>query len=154
MKCRSEHRRRRPSRGFSLVELMVVLVILGLLIGLVMPNLWARAELAKVQAAETQIKMYHNALQTYRLDIGRYPSTEQGLLALMEAPADVAEYWKGPYLSSEIRPDPWHTPYRYQFPANNLQGVALYSLGEDKAVGGEGNAADIGLLPDKPAETS
>lgn len=154
MKCRSEHRRRRPARGFSLLELMVVLVILGLLMGLVLPNFWARADLAKVQAADTQIKMFHNALQTYRLDIGSYPTTEQGLLALMEAPADVAEYWKGPYLSNEIRPDPWHMPYRYQFPANNLQGLALYSLGEDKAVGGEGNAADIGFLPDTSAESS
>lgn len=154
MKCRSRYRRRRPARGFSLLELMVVLVILGLLMGLVLPNYWARADQAKVQAAETQIKMLHNALQTYRLDVGSYPTTAQGLVALMEPPADVAEYWKGPYLSGEVPADPWHTPYRYQVPANNLQGLALYSLGDDKAVGGEGNAADVGFLPDTPAESS
>ena len=154
MKCRSEHRRRRPARGFSLLELMVVLVILGLLIGLVLPNMWARAEIAKVQAAETQIKMLHNALQTYRLDVGSYPTTAQGLVALMEAPADVGEYWKGPYLTRAVPADPWHMPYHYQVPASNLQGLALYSYGEDKAPGGEGNAADIGFLPDTPAESS
>jgi len=129
---------------------MVVLVILGLLIGLVLPNVWAKADQAKVQAAETQVKMLYNALQTYRLDVGSFPTTEQGLEALMEAPSDVADYWRGPYLTDLVPLDPWNTPYRYQVPANNLQGLALYSLGEDKTEGGDGNAADVGYLPDQP----
>ena len=95
MKCRSEHRRRCPARGFSLLELMVVLVILGLLMGLVLPNYWARADQAKVQAAETQIKMLHNALQTYRLDVGSYPTTAQGLVALMTRPPTSASIGRG-----------------------------------------------------------
>lgn len=133
---------------------MVVLVILGLLMGLVLPNYWARADRAKVDAAETQVKMLHNALQTYRLDAGSYPTTEQGLAALVDAPSEVADFWRGPYLMDNVPLDPWNMPYRYRIPANNRQGLALYSLGEDKAEGGEGNAADIGYLPDQPASST
>lgn len=135
-------------RGFSLIELMVVLVILGLLTGLVGPRLFGRVDASKVQTAETQIKMLRGALQTYRLDLGQYPSTAQGLAALMRAPAEAADWWKGPYLEDELPLDPWREPYRYEHPASNLQGFALYSLGADSALGGEGNDADIGYLPE------
>lgn len=136
-------------KGFSLIELMVVLVILGLLTGLVGPRLFGRVDASKAQTAETQIKMLRGALQAYRLDVGQYPSTAQGLGALMRAPAEAAQWWQGPYLEDELPSDPWREPYRYQHPADNLQGFALYSLGADSALGGEGGNADIGYLPDQ-----
>ena len=141
-------RRRLAARGFSLIELMVVLVILGLLTGLVGPRLFGRVDASKVQTAETQIKMLRGALQTYRLDMGQYPSTAQGLAALMRAPAQASDWWEGPYLEDELPLDPWREPYRYEHPADNLQGFALYSLGADSALGGEGSDADIGYLPE------
>ena len=134
--------------GFTLIELLVVLVILGLLVGLVGPRLFGRVDTSKVQTAETQIKMLRGALQTYRLDIGRYPSSKEGLAALVRAPADVASFWNGPYLAEEVPMDPWRSPYRYLHPADNLQGFALWSLGADSKEGGQGVDADIGYLPD------
>ena len=117
---------------------MVVLVIIGLLAGLVGPRLFGKVDTSKVQTAETQIKMLRGALQAYRLDIGRYPSTAEGLAALMQAPPEDAAFWSGPYLDDDLPLDPWRTPYRYAHPADNLQGFALYSLGADSAVGGQG----------------
>lgn len=144
-------RRRRKQRGFNLIELMVVLVILGLLAGLVGPRLLGTVESSKVRTADTQVKMLKGALLGYRLDVGRFPSTSEGLAALMAAPAEAAEFWNGPYLDDELPLDPWRTPYRYEFPADNLQGYALYSLGADAQPGGDGNNADIGYLPQAPA---
>ena len=135
-------------KGFSLIELMVVLVILGLLTGLVGPRLFGRVDASKVQTAETQIKMLRGALQTYRLDIGTYPSTGEGLEALMSPPAEVADYWRGPYLEDELPLDPWREPYKYEQPAETLQGFALYSLGADSESGGDDINADIGYLPE------
>ena len=134
--------------GFSLIELMVVLVILGLLTGLVGPRLFGRVDSSKVKTADTQVKMLKGALQTYRLDVGQYPTTAQGLAALMSPPPEAADYWDGPYLEDELPLDPWRTPYVYKFPANNLQGFALYSLGADSTEGGEGINAEVGFLPD------
>ena len=142
-------RHRRP-RGWSLLELLVVLVIIGLLTGLVVPNLLRNLEGGQVQTAETQVKMLRSALVAYRLDVGAFPSTQDGLAALMRAPPDVAEFWRGPYLDEEVPLDPWRTPYRYVFPAETLQGFALYSLGADSAEGGEGANADVGFLPNVP----
>ena len=135
-------------KGFSLIELMVVLVILGLLTGLVGPRLFGRVDASKVQTAETQIKMLRGALQTYRLDIGTYPSTAEGLEALMSPPAEIADYWHGPYLEDELPLDPWREPYKYEQPAETLQGFALYSLGADSESGGEDINADVGYLPE------
>ena len=152
---RSPRRRvpgRRVPHGFSLVELLVVLVILGLLVGIVAPNFMGKAEQSRIDVAKVQIENLHVALQTYRMDVGRYPSTEQGLAALMQAPAEVSEYWHGPYLNKEMPVDPWRNPYQYRFPADNLQGLALYSMGADGAEGGEGDFADIGFLPNEPSE--
>ena len=139
---------RARNKGFSLLELMVVLVILGLLTGLVGPRLFDRVDASKVQTAETQIKMLRGALQTYRLDIGSYPSTAEGLEALMRAPAEVADYWNGPYLDDELPLDPWREPYKYEQSSETLQGFALYSLGADSESGGEDADADIGYLPE------
>ena len=137
------------SDGFTLIELMVVLVILGLLAGLVGPRLFGRVDQSKVQTAQTQIKMLRGALQAYRLDVGRYPTSAEGLAALMKAPREVSAFWTGPYLEDELPLDPWRTPYRYESPADNLQGFALWSLGADSADGGEGVDADVGYLPEK-----
>ena len=152
MKQRSERfpplRGRLP--GYTLVELMVVLVILGLLVGLVAPNFFERADKAHVDTAQVQMRSLYGALQTYRLDIGRYPTTAQGLAALIDPPAEVADYWHGPYLDADAVPlDPWKAPYRYEQPAETRQGFALYSLGADNAAGGEDYDADIGYLPDQ-----
>lgn len=140
---------RTGNTGFTLIELMVVLVILGLLVGLVGPRLFGRVDSSKVQVAETQIKMLRGALQAYRLDIGRFPSTAEGLTALLRPPPEVAAFWSGPYLDDEMPLDPWRTPYRYEHPTDNLQGFALYSLGADAKEGGEGVNADVGYLPER-----
>ena len=151
VRCRSALRCRsaQECRGFSLIELMVVLVILGLLTGLVGPRLFGRVDSSKIKAAETQVKMLKSALQTYRLDVGQYPTTAQGLGALMNPPPEAADYWDGPYLEDELPLDPWRTAYVYQFPAENLQGFALFSLGADSLNGGEGINADVGYLPEQ-----
>ena len=128
---------------------MVVLVILGLLAGLVGPRLFGRVDTSRVQVAETQIRMLRGALQAYRLDVGHYPSTAEGLAALIRPPPEAAAYWSGPYLDDEMPLDPWRTPYRYEHPADTLQGFALFSLGADSASGGEGVDADIGYLPER-----
>ena len=148
VQCRRRRGRDRQ-RGFNLIELMVVLVILGLLAGLVGPRLLGSVESSKVRTADTQVKMLKGALLTYRLDVGKFPSTSEGLAALMAAPPEAADYWNGPYLDDELPLDPWRTPYRYEFPADNLQGYALYSLGADAQPGGEGNNSDIGYLPEE-----
>lgn len=132
-------------KGFTLIELLVVLVILGMLAGLVGPRLFSNVDKSKVKTAQTQVKMLRGSLQTYRLDVGSYPSTEQGLTAMMSAPSDTKN-WQGPYLEDEIPKDPWGNDYQYQSPANTLQGIALYSLGADGKPGGEGLDADVGIL--------
>lgn len=137
---------RNRQAGFSLIELLVVLVILGMLGGLVGPRLFSKVDSSKVITAQTQVKMLKAALQTYRLDNGSYPTTEQGLKALIAKPAD-GKYWRGPYLDEELPPDPWGNPYFYQFGVDNFQGFALYSRGADAADGGEDLNADVGYLP-------
>ena len=131
------------------MELMIVLVILGLLAALVGPELMNRLESSKGDIADTQVKMLRSALQTYRIDVGTYPTTVQGLTALMTAPDEVAEYWRGPYLQDELPADPWRNPYQYEAPVDNLQGFFLYSFGADGARGGEGDNADIGYHPEE-----
>ena len=142
-------RAKRRIRGFTLMELIVVLVILGLLMSLVIPQLMGRADIARIDVASTQTKMLRGALQTYRLDVGTYPTTAQGLAALMSPPDEVAEYWRGPYLQDELPEDPWRNPYQYEAPVDNLQGFVLYSFGADGVKGGEGDNADIGYLPEE-----
>ena len=110
------------------------------------PRLFGRVDQSKVRTAETQVKMLRGALQAYRLDVGRYPSTIEGLAALMRPPPEMAAHWRGPYLGDDLPLDPWRTPYRYESPVDNLQGFALYSLGADAKEGGEGTDADIGYL--------
>ena len=143
----------RASAGFTLLEMLVVLVIIGLLAGLVGPQLMGRVDTSKVTAADTQVRMLKSALDTMRLDIGRYPTKDEGLAMLMEQPKDerAARKWQGPYLSEALPNDPWGNPYQYM-PAGNT--VYLYSYGADGQPGGEGLNADIGFLPKATADAA
>lgn len=129
--------------GFTLIELLVVLVILGLLAGMVGPQVMKYLGSSKSQAARLQIEELSAALDLYRLEVGRYPSSEEGLVALVQAPTGLEAAWHGPYLKKRVVPkDPWGFDYHYQYPGQ--QGVFdLFSLGADNAAGGEGEERDI-----------
>lgn len=137
------------SHGFTLIEMLVVLVIIGLLAGLVGPKLFGRVDSAKVQTAGAQIRMFKGSLETFRLDVGRFPAQAEGLPVLNQAPTEerARARWRGPYLDQEVPLDPWGNPYLYSLPGANGQPYALYSLGGDGKRGGEGSDADIGTLP-------
>jgi general secretion pathway protein G len=139
----------KTTRGFTLLEMLVVLVIIGLLASLVGPKLFSRVDSAKVQTAETQIKTFQGVLDTMRLDIGRYPTEAEGLGLINAAPTDprLRARWKGPYMVEDIPKDPWGNAYQYGVPGANGKPYALYSLGADGKRGGEGNDADVGTLP-------
>lgn len=135
--------------GFTLVEMLVVLVIIGMLAGLVGPKLFGRVDSSKVKTAEVQIKMFKGSLETFRLDVGRFPTQAEGLLVLNQAPTEekARAHWHGPYLDQDVPLDPWGNPYLYSLPGANGQPFALYSVGADGKRGGEGIDADIGTLP-------
>ena len=136
--------------GFSMIELLVVLVILGMLAGLVGPRLFGKLDSSKVKTAETQVKMLKGSLLTYRLDVGDFPASEDGLEALVRKPSSerAANNWQGPYLDDEVPMDPWGQPYQYERKPSGLQEFTLYSQGADAARGGEGLDSDVGYLPD------
>ncbi|HXG19108.1 MAG TPA: type II secretion system major pseudopilin GspG [Methylomirabilota bacterium] len=127
--------------GFTLIELLVVMVILGLLAALVVPNYMKQEAGSKVKAARSQIELFGTALDTFRLDVGRYPTTQEGLDALRQRPPGV-DRWDGPYLKKEVPRDPWGNPYVYRSPGEQ-EPYELFSYGEDGVAGGVGNAADI-----------
>lgn len=131
----------RPHRGFTLIELLVVIVIIGLLVGYVAPRYFAQVGKSEVKAAQAQISGLEKALDEYRLDVGHYPTTEQGLAALNTQPAGEAR-WQGPYLKKAVPNDPWGQPYQYRSPGEHGD-FDLYSFGKDGKLGGEGEAADI-----------
>ncbi|MGF1502961.1 MAG: type II secretion system major pseudopilin GspG [Paracoccaceae bacterium] len=135
-------RRARSDAGFSLTELLVVLAIMALLAGFVGPKVVGYFARAKSQTAASQIEGLRAALDLYLLDVGRYPSTEEGLGALVEAPPR-GRGWQGPYLQDTVvPPDPWGNPYVYE--ARGSARPLVISHGADGATGGEGDAADIG----------
>ncbi|MEY4862317.1 MAG: PilD-dependent protein pddA [Pseudomonadota bacterium] len=133
----------RPNRGFTLIELMVVIMILGVLAALVVPRVMSRPDEARAVAARQDIAQIMQALKLYRLDNGRYPSTEQGLQALVTRPASgpAAENWKS-YLD-KLPKDPWGRPYQLLSPGVRGE-IDVFSLGADGQAGGSGSDADIG----------
>ncbi len=135
----------RRSRGFTLIELLVVLAILTLLAGLVGPRVLGQLGGAKSKTAGVQIADLDKSLELFKLDVGRYPTTEEGLDALVKRPGSV-NGWSGPYLKGGVPSDPWGRPYKYASPGSN-GGIEILSLGADGASGGEGEDADIRNTP-------
>jgi general secretion pathway protein G len=128
-------------RGFTLLELLVVVVIIGLLAGFVAPRYFSQVGKSEIQVARAQIDALEKALDQYRLDVKRYPSAEQGLAVLVERPANEAQ-WNGPYLRKAVPLDPWNRPYVYRTPGTKGD-FDLVSYGKDGLPGGSGEAADI-----------
>lgn len=136
----------RSKRGFTLLELVVVIIVLGLLAAIVAPQILGRVSDARTTSAETQVALFGTALDNYRLDNGAYPTTEQGLAALREKPtrAPIPTNWRGPYLRKDVPLDPWGKPYIYRSPGErNVSGYDLLSLGRDGKPGGEGEDKDV-----------
>jgi len=132
--------------GFTLIELLVVLVVIAILAALVAPNILQHVGTAKDAAARSQIEMFGGALDAYRLDNGRYPTSEQGLGALWNAPSSEPRptNWRGPYLRKDVPLDPWGRVYGYRSPAQQSRiGYDLWSLGADGLEGGTGENADV-----------
>lgn len=131
----------RAPKGFTLMELLIVLVIVGLLAALVGPTLYKRVNPAKAAIAQTQIGNFASALDAYFIDTGVFPSTQQGLAVLREKPADVSN-WQGPYLKKDIPSDPWGKPYIYRSPGRS-GGYEILSYGADGKEGGADEAGDV-----------
>lgn len=132
--------------GFTLIEVLVVIAVIAMLAALVAPNVFQHLGTAKDATARSQIELLGAALDAYRLDNGRYPTTEQGLDALQVQPAiqPLPGNWRGPYLRRDVPLDPWGMPFVYLSPGEvNLRGYDLFSLGADGEVGGEGEDADV-----------
>jgi len=134
-----EKKKRRE--GFTLIELLIVMVILGLLAALVGPRMFGKVGSSKLKAAKAQISLLETALDTYRLDVGKYPTTDQGLEVLRTKPSDV-EKWDGPYLPKDVPMDPWGKPYVYRSPGEHGD-FDIISYGADGRQGGEGEDSDV-----------
>jgi general secretion pathway protein G len=135
-------RHRRARAGFTLLELLVVIVIIGLLAAYVGPKYFSQLGKSEVTVARAQIEAFSKALDTFRLDVGRYPATEEGLSALLVQPAGVTK-WNGPYLKKDVPLDPWGHAYVYRAPGSKTD-FDLISYGRDGQPGGAGEDADIG----------
>lgn len=137
------NRRQRRKSAFTLIELVVVMLILAILAAMIVPRIIGRSEDAKVARAVSDLATVRSMLDNFRIDVGRYPSTEEGLDSLRTAPAD-ASGWRGPYSQKPITTDPWGEPYVYEWPgADGDDSYVLLSYGADKSPGGEGNNEDI-----------
>ena len=142
MKQTNLRQNKRQQAGFTLMELLVVLAILGLLMSLVGPQVLNQLGGAKTKTAGIQIKDLEQALEMYKLDVGRFPSTSEGLSALVNKPGN-ASGWNGPYLKSDVPMDPWNREYHYKYPGEKGE-VDIYSYGANGSPGGEGEDADVG----------
>ena len=138
----SRRTRRAGQAGFTLIEMMVVMVIIGLLMALVGPNLIGRVEQSKVKAARIQIEELSSVLDMFRLDVGRYPTSQEGLAALRQRPVGI-DRWDGPYLKKDVPKDPWDRPYMYRSPGEAGRPYDLFSYGGDGVQGGTGDGQDI-----------
>jgi len=134
--------RQTRNAGFTLIEILVVMAIIALLAGLVGPRLIRQTEKAALKAARTQVEMLGTALDTFRLDVGRYPTTQEGLAAL-SVPIQGSQRWDGPYLKKNVPLDPWDQAYQYRSPGQQGRPYDLFSYGADSAPGGQGDGADI-----------
>lgn len=130
--------------GFTLLELLVVMVIIGLLASYVAPRFFDQIGKSEIKATRAQLDAFDKALATYRLDVGHYPTTDQGLKALVERPSDEAE-WSGPYLAKALPQDPWGHAYVYRLPGDAGHDFELASFGKDGQRGGAGENADISV---------
>lgn len=128
--------------GFTLLELLVVIVIIGLLAAYVGPKYFAQLGKSEVTIAKAQIEAFEKSLDTFRLDVGRYPTTEEGMAALMVAPPTAGAKWNGPYLKKGVPQDPWGHPYQYRAPGTKGE-YEILSTGKDGQPGGTGENADI-----------
>lgn len=134
--------RQRGMKGFTLLELLIALLIVGLLVGVVAQNLFGNVSKAERTAAKQQIDAFSKAIEAYRLDMGAFPTNEQGLAALSKAPLGSTR-WKGPYLKKEAPLDPWGNAYVYKVPGQNGQAYEIMSLGRDGRPGGKDEDEDI-----------
>jgi general secretion pathway protein G len=142
VKTNTKMKRIKGNGGFTLIELLIVMIILGLLAALVAPRMFGKVGTSKQKAAKAQMSLFETALDTYRLDVGKYPTSEMGLAALREKPDDTDTAWDGPYLPKEIPLDPWGQPFLYVSPGEHGD-YDILSYGADKQAGGEGEDADI-----------
>jgi general secretion pathway protein G len=133
---------RRADRGFTLLELLVVILIIGLLTGIVGPRFLNQINRSEITAARAQIDSFDKALQAYRIDTGRFPASGQGLKALVSQPGDEPR-WRGPYLNGEVPLDPWGSEYQYRVPGQGGKPYQLLSYGKDRSAGGSGDDADV-----------
>jgi len=144
MKLTRTPKTHRRHDAFSLVEMMVVVVIIAVLAATIIPMFRGTTDDAKVSMAKSHIAEFESAISRFYIHLDRYPTAEEGLGVLVEAPAEDADKWRGPYIS-KLRDDPWGNPYQYRSPATKGNGeFDIWSFGKDGADGGEGPAADIG----------
>ena len=150
MKVMKVSRALRTSRGFTLIEIMVVVVIIGLLAAVIVPQVVNKVDEARVTRAKADIASIESALTIFRLDNSKYPTTEQGLAALTTQPTDpsIRNWRPGGYLTKKVGKDPWGNEYQYVFPGTQGGEYDLFSLGADNQPGGEGTSTDIGNWDD------